>query len=227
MTKLSRISLYIGLASLLCALPAWSQNSFFGDQVSGSAIACSSYGYLKNGASNSGYDIKGEATAPECQDIGSATAKSNAKVGPPIIGASAVSVISGDGSGGTAQGAAASFDTAYLTPPEGYSEDSVNVTIKTKYTFNLSLGGDASSALWELEWYANNQLIKQESSEQDGHGTLSTTIPVTVTEGQAGFLLELDVAGSSIAGLGSDASCSTGEIELELPKGWTYKWASQ
>jgi hypothetical protein len=230
MAALTKIRLYVTVSLLLSASTAWGQlkDQIFNDHIHGDAVSCTDKSYSKRGGTVQGYYIHDKVTAPVCGFNGAATSKSSATVGPPAITGEVETTTakSGDEAGSTSQ----STDAVELTPPSGWTGGPVTVELRTSYTFSIEGATSVTPGVWDLEWYIDDELKKEEGSFSNGNGKLNLDFSFDVEDSGGGYGFGVQVVGETdaIAGPTSAPSVSihTSFIDFVLPQGWKCRWAS-
>jgi len=224
MERLKEVPIYVVATLVVCTSAVWGQAPaapLFQDGIEGTATtACTVMKYSRTGGTKQGYNLIGSVNNP-CPKIASASAASDATIGPPVVNAS--------GKGGkkdaAGQSSAYSMDTAFLTPPAGFTDESVHVVAETGYVFELS-AQKPRTASWTILWQVNGHDLHEVIGTTNGNGNLSVNLPFDVSKTSSGFKLRYDVICAVNAALGASASCGTSGVILHLPQGWKYIWAS-
>lgn len=211
----------LGLTGLLLwTATAWGQQPF-GDNISGDATACVANSYHAHGSTKHGYDLTGKK-ASSCKQVGSANAASGAQIGPPVVNGSAAAKSRIAGASG--EGSAISYDTAILTPPQGFQGDSVKVMLESAYQFAASSTG-VGVAGYSICWTISD-ITEHCVEASTGHGKPKLRLGFNVPGSGSSFQFRLTIDGDATSVINGLASFKTFDVELVLPAGWTYSWAS-
>jgi hypothetical protein len=211
---------------LLCTPFAWGQK-LFGDRIQGDAFACKTVPYRQQGNTKFGYVLQ-DGKKTSCATDGSGVGDSAASIGPPVVAAGAkIGYAKKRHVAGGGDSSAYSYDEAILTPPSGFDGNTVKVVLETQYEFSIHGATPNKTVNYcDLDWFVEGSPIHEVALFANGSGSPHFKSPFDIPKVGSSFQFELAITAGVAATAGGSVSCNTEAIQLNLPAGWTYKWAS-
>jgi hypothetical protein len=77
-----------------------------------------------------------------------------------------------------------------------------------------------------LYWSVDGKLIHEVELLHNGSGSPHPKLPFEISKSGSSFQFTLTTTVNTAATAGGSVSCNTEGIQLNLPEGWTYTWAS-
>jgi hypothetical protein len=219
----------LGLAALLLTAPFARCARLYSDSINGSVQACKTKSYSEIGNATHGFTLT--RTAMDSCKSGAAKSTATVHVGPPGGSGSVTSATTmGEDIASASMNAT---DVVHLTPPAGFTGTMVPVIFRNTYQFNITGVSGPASGQYTICWNIEAEQCMTSSNNGMGTQTYHVAFQVTKTaesvvpDAGSGFQFQVQVSGMSEATNGATASISTGNVVIDLPAGWKYRWASK